>query len=71
MSSADEEDANSEEEAGLDCYPVCTIVLGCFSGFSVRFQAQISCPYPCTCPGLKERLEADEYRPCAVHFLGL
>ena len=50
---------------------VCTIVLGCFSVLSVHFQAQISRPYPCSCPGLKERFEADNYRLCAVHFLGL
>ena len=71
VSSRDEEDAISEEEAGLDSDPgmydsswVFFWVLRTLSSTNKPFLSG-------ACPGLKERFEAKDYRLCAVRFLEL
>ena len=71
VSSTDEEDAISEEEAGLDSDPgmydsswVFFWVVDSLSSTNKLFLSG-------ACPGLKERFEAKNYRLCAVRFLEL
>ena len=54
MSSTDEEDANSEEEAELDCYPgMCNSSWVFFFVVSTLSSSNKPSVSMCACPGLK------------------